>query len=164
MVILGKHRTDAILALIIKFPCWRGALEAQMRCAVWLMKQPWHGLQGAAWKPWCLEMDCRGFGGQNRASSTGIKDGFPKRLKLVMHSRRGEQERARSDEDPTGRMGSAAPGTPGQRAQTLLGVQLTRSQRGGKQHMDGCTGDQRCERAAGGRKENRPEELLLGIA
>lgn len=27
--------------------------------------------------------------------------------------------------------------------------------------MGGCTGDQRCERAARGRKENLPEELLL---
>lgn len=83
VVILGKHRTDDILAFVIKFPCWREALGAQRLCLGSVAGEA--ALAQTAWKQWCLGMDCRGFRGQNSASST--KDGFPKELGL--HSRRG---------------------------------------------------------------------------
>lgn len=80
-------------------------------------------VHGTAWKQRCLEMHCK-FGGQNWASSTAIKDGFPKQLRLAM------------------------PGAP--ESPNLSGIEAPRYQRGGSSAGVGVRRSE-CERQEGKR-------------
>lgn len=131
MVILRKHRTDDVLAFIMKFPYWREALQAQM---LRLVGQPWHS---------CMEAVVAGNGLQRVWGSE----------QSIQHQHQGWlYQTAGAGGAQLERM-SRGWALQHQEVQTGLGLKFTHGQRGGKQHMEGCTGDQRGHRAAkGGRK------------
>lgn len=157
MVTLGKHRTDEILAFIVKSCYWREAFEAWVLQVVWLMKQPWRNLNWSSTEavPFGERIERRefheGLGGQKRAYSSQHQGWFSQKSCLpwgccwaagfggAAHPEpRARGSGPRGDEGAVGRMGSAAHREPAWRIQNLVRAKLTCSQRRGKQHVGGC--------------------------